>query len=36
VGERVELGDWEFTVVEMDKHRVEQVRLVQRAEDGDD
>jgi CBS domain containing-hemolysin-like protein len=35
VGERVELGDWEFTVVEMDRHRVEQVRLVKRAEDED-
>jgi len=35
VGERVEQGDWEFTVVEMDRHRVEQVRLVQRADDND-
>jgi magnesium and cobalt exporter, CNNM family len=36
VGERLEVGDWEFTVVEMDKHRVEQVRLVQRAEEEND
>ena len=36
VGERVELGDWDFTIVEMDRHRVEQVRLVQHAADGDE
>lgn len=29
VGESVILGDWEFTVVEMDRHRIEQVRMVQ-------
>lgn len=34
VGETVSFGDWEFTVVEMDRHRIEQVRLVERA--GDD
>jgi CBS domain containing-hemolysin-like protein len=36
VGESMVLNDWEFTVVEMDRHRVEQVRLVHLAtEDGD-
>jgi CBS domain containing-hemolysin-like protein len=33
VGETLTFGDWELTVVEMDRHRIEQVRLVQHAED---
>jgi CBS domain containing-hemolysin-like protein len=33
VGETLTFGDWELTVVEMEKHRIEQVRLVQHAED---
>jgi CBS domain containing-hemolysin-like protein len=28
VGESVIYGEWELTVVEMDRHRIEQVRLV--------
>ncbi len=35
VGEAVNYGDWEATVVEMDRHRIEQVRLV-KANGGDD
>jgi CBS domain containing-hemolysin-like protein len=34
VGESIVVNDWEFTIVEMDRHRVEQVRLVHLA--GDD
>ncbi|MFC0507310.1 hemolysin family protein [Micromonospora costi] len=32
VGETVEAGGWEFTVVEVDRHRVEQVRVVRPEE----
>ena len=33
VGETVSFGDWEFIVIEMDRHRIEQVRLVEHAEE---
>lgn len=36
VGETLTFGDWELTVVEMDRHRVEQVRLVRHGEENDD
>lgn len=36
VGESLQVHDWEFTVVEMDRHRVEQVRLVRLSGDDDD
>jgi CBS domain containing-hemolysin-like protein len=36
VGESIVVNDWEFTVVEMDRHRVEQVRLVHLATDEGD
>lgn len=36
VGESLQVNDWEFTVVEMDRHRVEQVRLVRLSGDDDD
>ncbi|MEU8000728.1 hemolysin family protein [Catellatospora sp. NPDC049111] len=36
VGDALVANDWEFTVVEMDRHRVEQVRLVQLAGDDDE
>ncbi|MGK5737626.1 hemolysin family protein [Micromonospora sp. URMC 103] len=32
VGETVEAGRWEFTVVEVDRHRIEQVRVVRPEE----
>lgn len=32
VGENLVYNGWEFTVVEMEKHRIEQVRLVQQAD----
>ncbi|WP_328422169.1 hemolysin family protein [Micromonospora sp. NBC_00389] len=36
-GETVEAGGWEFTVVEVERHRIEQVRVLRPAEpDGDD
>jgi magnesium and cobalt exporter, CNNM family len=35
VGETVHENDWEFTVVETDRHRVEQVRVVRSAPDQD-
>jgi CBS domain containing-hemolysin-like protein len=36
VGESLEENGWEFTVMEVDRHRVEQVRVVAPAEPGDD
>ncbi|WP_425455258.1 hemolysin family protein [Allorhizocola rhizosphaerae] len=36
VGEELVVDGWEFTIVEMDRHRVEQVRLVHLAGDDDD
>lgn len=36
VGEVLQIDGWEFTIVEMDRHRVEQVRLVRLAGDADD
>ena len=36
VGDALVANDWEFTVVEMDRHRVEQVRLVRLAGDDDE
>lgn len=35
-GETVEENGWEFTVVEVERHRVEQVRVVRPEEPGDD
>ncbi|WP_249714902.1 hemolysin family protein [Rhizomonospora bruguierae] len=35
VGESVDCDGWEFTVVEVDRHRIEQVRAVGPAEDDD-
>ncbi|MCG5467781.1 hemolysin family protein [Micromonospora sp. LAH09] len=35
-GETVEAGGWEFTVVEVERHRIEQVRVVRPAEPDDD
>jgi len=34
-GEVVEDGGWEFTVIEVERRRIEQVRVVARAEDGE-
>ncbi|SCE79811.1 hemolysin family protein [Micromonospora chokoriensis] len=35
-GETVEVGGWEFTVVEVERHRIEQVRVLRPAEPDDD
>ncbi|GAB4104940.1 hemolysin family protein [Micromonospora taraxaci] len=35
-GETVEAGGWEFTVVEVERHRIEQVRVLRPAEPDDD
>ncbi|WFF02227.1 hemolysin family protein [Micromonospora sp. WMMD964] len=35
-GETVEEGGWEFTVVEVERHRIEQVRVLRPAEPDDD
>jgi CBS domain containing-hemolysin-like protein len=36
VGESLEERGWEFTVMEVDRHRVEQVRVVPPGEPADD